>query len=77
MISKMLYLSVGVFEYIEITPVMDIDLRIKYTESILQGPAIKNFRQVLVECKDSEKGLYGYQWSIGWTNDVTMKQFWT
>ena len=27
-------------------------------------------------CKDSEKGLYGDQWNLGATKDVTMGQLW-
>ena len=57
-------ITVGVFEHIDITPKIDLDIRIKYTEHILRGPALKKFRQVLLKCKDPAKGLSGYQWSL-------------
>ena len=40
--------TVGVFEHIEIASVIDIYLRIKYTEKILIGPELNQFRKVLV-----------------------------
>ena len=36
MISAMRYLTLGVFEYIEITSVIDVDKKIKYTECIMR-----------------------------------------
>ena len=54
-------LMVGVFEHLYIIFVIDVDLRIKYTERILRGPAIKKFLHVLLECKESANGLAGYQ----------------
>ena len=42
-IRAMQNLTVGVFEHLEITYIFDIDLRIKYTERILRGPALKKF----------------------------------
>ena len=43
---------------------------IKYIERILIGTALKKLIQVLSECK--EKGLYGYQWSLGLEKVVYM-----
>ena len=42
-ISAMRYLTVGVFEHIDITSILDIDIKIKYTEGILRGPEPKEF----------------------------------
>ena len=47
-------LTVGVFEHLEITSIMDLYLRIKYTEHILRGPELKKYQLVLVECQESE-----------------------
>ena len=41
MISMMRDLTVGLFEHLDIMFVIDVDLRIKYTERILIGPALK------------------------------------
>ena len=48
---------------------------IKYTESILRGSALNKYRQVLVECKDSTKGISGYQWILGLAKMFTTEQF--
>ena len=56
---------------------MDVDKNINYTQQILRGLAQKKYKRFFVGCKDSEKVLAGYQWSLGATNYVTMEQFWT
>ena len=43
---------------------MNVDIRIKYTERILRVSELKKYRQVLVNCKESENVLAGYQWSL-------------
>ena len=43
---------------------MDIYVRIKYTERIMRGPELIKYQQFLAECKESEKGIAGYQWSL-------------
>ena len=35
------------------------------------------FLQVLLECKESARGLAGNQWTIGSDKSVTIEQFWT
>ena len=52
MISAMYYITVGVFEHIENTLVMDVNIRIKDTESILREPVKNKYRQVMDECKE-------------------------
>ena len=64
-ISTMRDLTVGVFEHIEINSVIDVDKKIKYTEIILISSALHNYRHIMVECKESEKGLAGYHWTFG------------
>ena len=51
MTSAIIDITVGVFEYMEITFKMDADKRIKYTERILRGSLLKYYIQVLAECK--------------------------
>ena len=65
-------LTVGVFEHLEITSPMDDDKRIKYTQNILSVTSLKKYKQILVGCKESEKGLSGDQWDMGVTKNVTV-----
>ena len=44
-------LTVWVFEHLDIKYVMDIYLRIKYTECILRVPELNKYLQVLAEFK--------------------------
>ena len=76
MISAMHDMTVGVFKDIEITSNIDVDTIIKYTERILIVAALKIYRQVLAECKESEKGLAGDQWNLMLLKILTMEQFW-
>ena len=76
MIRAMRNITVEVFNHLEITSEIDVDKMIKYTERILIGEAEKKYIQVLVECKDLEKGISRYQWNLGGTNNVTIEQFW-
>ena len=55
---------------------MDVDKRIKYTERILRGGIAQKYRQVLPECKNLEKGLSRYQWTLISKENVTMEQLW-
>ena len=43
MISVMRDLTVGVFEHLDITSILDIDIRIRYMERILRGTDLKKF----------------------------------
>ena len=54
---------------------MDVDKSINYTDIILVGDELKKYRQVLAECKDPEKEISGYQWTLVAKNNVTMEQF--
>ena len=75
MISVMHNLTVGLFENLEITSVMNVDVRVKYTELILRVPALNKYIQVLAEFKYLVKGLVGYQCTLGSEKGFTMKQF--
>ena len=64
MISFMFNLMVVVFKHLEIISNMDVDKSIKYTEHIMRVSVLNKNRQILVECKESAKGLSGYQWTL-------------
>ena len=51
MISAMCDLMVGVFEHLDITSIMNVDVMIKYTEHIMRGPTLKKHRKFLEERK--------------------------
>ena len=44
---------------------MDVEKRVAYMQRILRGAAIKNYKTVLVECKQSTKDLAGDSWNLG------------
>ena len=52
---------------------MDVDQRILYMQRICRGTALKKYIQVLMVCKESPKGIAGYQWTLGVTKVVTME----
>ena len=58
-------LTSGVFEHLDITSPMYLDLRVAYMQRILRGAALKNYKAILVECKKSAKDLTGESWDLG------------
>ena len=72
MICMMHDLTSRVFEHLEITSPMDFYQRVDYTQHLLRGLALKKYKAVLTECKESAKALAGYHWTLGKTMDVTM-----
>ena len=76
MIIVMHNITVVVFEYIEITFEKNVYKRIKCTDCILRVSALKKYIQVLEECKEQAKGIDGYQWNMGETDNANMEQFW-
>ena len=69
-------LTVGVFEYLEIISIIDVNKMMKYTEHILTGSALNEYGNVLAECKGSTKKLAGYHWTLGLEKGFYMEQFW-
>ena len=65
-------LTVGVFENLESKSPMDVDKIIDYTHHMLRGTEFKEYKQVLAGCKESSKGIYGDQWALGATENLTM-----
>ena len=66
MIITMRDITVRLFEHLDITSIMDLYLSIKYTKFILRGPALNKYWQVLVECKDLERGFMEISVFLGW-----------
>ena len=58
-VFEMRNLTVGVFEHLEITSTIDLDTIIAYTQLIFRGSALKNYREVLVECRQLAKKISG------------------
>ena len=56
---------------------MDVDVSIKYMDRILRLPALNKYQQVLVECKDLENLIAGYQRTLGFTKLFSMELFCT
>ena len=52
MVRAMRYIKVIVFEHQEITSDINIDKRINYTQLILRGMSLKEYKEVLVGCKE-------------------------
>ena len=46
-------------------------------QCLLRVPSLTKYKTVLVECKESKKGISVDQWTLGATKYVTMEQFWT
>ena len=44
---------------------MDVDQQVAYMQRIFRGAALKNYRAVLVEFKQSVKDLAGNKWDLG------------
>ena len=65
MIRAMRDLTAGVFGNLEIKCDIYVDKRVKYTQKILRGTALKKYKQVLEGYKYSKEGLAGYQWNMG------------
>ena len=76
MINTMCDITVGLFGHIENISILDLYLRIKYTERILRNSDPNKYRQVLFLCNNTYRGLYGNQWTLRAANNVTMEKLW-
>ena len=56
---------------------MDVKKRAAYTQRILRGAALKNYKAVLVECKQLAKDLVGYSWNLGKFEELSTDNLWT
>ena len=68
-------LTVGIFEHLIILAKTDVDQRVKYTENILTGPALKKYRDILLVCKDRAKNYTGDHWMLEESKYVSMEDF--
>ena len=55
---------------------MDVDRMVAYMQRILRGAALKNYRSVLVECKQSSKELVRDKWDFGKLKRLSTANFW-
>ena len=74
-INAIRYLTVEIFEHLYITSKTDIDKRVNYTERILAGPALNNYREIFLVCKETENFYSGYQWDLVEAKDISMDNF--
>ena len=70
-------LTVGVFDHLDIISPMDLDQKVAYTQRILRGYALKNYREVLVACRQSAKELAVDEWILGKLTGLFAEYFWT
>ena len=56
---------------------MEVYQRIAYTQRILRGVALKKYKAVLMDCKQSAKDLVGYKGSLGHLKALSTEDFWT
>ena len=64
-INSMRYLTIRVFDHLEITSPMDVKKSLAYTQRILGGAALKKHQEVLVTFRQSVKELAGDDWTLG------------
>ena len=77
MLRAMQKLTSRVFEHLYITYTLDVDQMVSYMQRLLRGEALKKYKTVLVDCKETAKGVYGYQWMLCEAKGVTMDHLWT
>ena len=69
-------LTVGVFENLDITYPVDVYKIVAYMQLILRESALKNYREVLTECKKSERELTGDKWDLGELKGLPTDDLW-
>ena len=57
-------LTSGLFEHLDINSSLDVDQRVAYTQLIIRGAALKNYKAVLLECKHLAKYLARDSWDL-------------
>ena len=70
-------LTSGVFEHLDITSPIDVYQRVAYRQIILRGAALKNYKAVWVECKQSSKYISGDNWDLGAMKEISTEDFCT
>ena len=69
-------LTSGVFEHLGVTSPIDVVQRVVYMQHILRGVALKNYKAVLVECKQLAKDIVGYKWDLIALKEIFKGYFW-
>ena len=77
LVNAMRDLTSGMFEHLDITSPMDVYQRVAYTQQIIRGAALKNYKAVLVEYKRSAKELAGDKWTLGVLKGLSTDDLWT
>ena len=72
MIITMRDITVGLCEHLELTSSVELYLSIKYTDRILMNSDLKKYIQVLLVCKDTDRGLAGNKWTTRVANNATI-----
>ena len=72
-VRTMCDLTSGLFGRLYITTFLDVDKRVNDMQHHLRRMAHKKYKTVLVKCKESVKGISGYQWTLIPTKDVIME----
>ena len=75
-VSAMHDLTVGVFDHLDITSSTNVDRKVAYTQRILRVAALKKYRAVLVEQKQSDKELTGDKWELGELKGLSADYLW-
>ena len=55
---------------------MDVDLRVAYSQRIIRGASLKNYKVVLAEYKQSTKEVAGDKWYLGALKGLSMENLW-
>ena len=70
-------LTDGLSEHLYITSPMYMDQRVAYTQLIIKGFVLKNYREVMVGFRQSAKELAGDEWNLGKLAGLCADYFWT
>ena len=75
-ISAMRDLTVGGFDYLDITSTIYVEKRLSCTQRIIRGAALLKYREVLVTCKHSAKELTDDEWTLDDMSGPSTEEFW-
>ena len=76
MVNDISDITLGMFEHLNIIAKNDVDKKVKYIEYIITGPALNNYREILLVCKDMSKRYSGDQCMLRDTKNVSMDSLW-
>ena len=70
-------LTSGLFEHPVITYPLNVYQRFNYKHRLLRGDALKEYKAVLEECKETANDISGDQWALSEANCITVGRFLT